>query len=552
MLTRGAALVRRPLSGLSPIPFFQGNRGLVLVTSRVRLTDIADDNRITLENLSSLDGARYLRHLGIQGAEDELRAASDTYDNHALAITLLGTYLKIFYHPPDVRHHADIKDLETDLTKPGRHARKVMASYARMYENRPELGILRALGYFDRPAEPEALRLVLPEMNPLVYQAALATLYEGRLILTSDPAKPIDCHPLIREHFAAETTEEGHSRLYEHYKKRAPQHPNTLKEMEPLFHAVYHGCKAGRHAACLVEVYRDRILRGDECYLNRKLGANAIDLSLLANFFDRRWSQPVGTLSAADQAVLVGDAGFDLRAVGRLGDAVEQMSAYLDAAIKQEDWKSAANATGNLSQLHLTLGNVPEAIANARESLKYADRSGSAFEKIISYTQLADALHQSGDSAEALRLFREAEQIQAEREPQYPILYSLQGYGYCELLLFQGETAEVIRRTSQTLLWVEKRKWLLSIGHDHLSLGRAHPAGSPESTHHLEEAVDYIRRSAFLEFLPRALLARGRADDIEEAYSISSRCGMGLYLRDPRLANFKEEAANLSHMQQPA
>ena len=38
--------------------------------------------------------------------------------------------------------------------------------------------------------------------------------------------------------------------------------------MEPLFHALYHGCNAGRHAECLVEVYRDRVLRGDECYLS--------------------------------------------------------------------------------------------------------------------------------------------------------------------------------------------------------------------------------------------------------------------------------------------
>ena len=519
------------------------NPGLVLVTTRVRLTDISDDTRIDLENLSPADGALYLKHLGIQGTDDERRAASQAYGNHALALTLLGTYLKTFCQS-DIRRRTDIKDLETDLLKPGRHAHKVMSSYARMYEGRPELNILRALGYFDRPAEPEALNLVLPETNPRDYQAALTTLHDARLILTNDRTKPIDCHPLIREHFATEASQDGHACLYEHYRKQAPQYPNTLEQMEPLFHAIYHGCQAGRHEECLVDVYRGRVLRGSEYYLNRKLGANAIDLSLLANFFETPWSQPAKTLSTADQAELIGDAGFNLRAVGRLAEAVEQMSASFAEEVKRGDCKGAANAASNLSQLHLTLGDVAEAITIARKSVAYADRSGNAFEKILSYTALADALNQSGDCAEALCWFGDAELIQVEREPQHPLLYSVQGYGYCDLLLVQGKTAEVLVRASQTLLWAEKLNWLLSIGHDHLSLGRAHPVGSPESRHHLDDAVDYIRSSGFLEFLPRALLARGRPDDIEEAYRISSRCGMGLYLRDSRLASLKKGSRN--------
>ena len=39
----------------------------------------------------------------------------------------------------------------------------------------------------------------------------------------------------------------------------------------------------------------------------------------------------------------------------------------------------------------------------------------------------ADALHQAGRRAEAEARFREAEQMQAERQPDYPLLYSLVG-----------------------------------------------------------------------------------------------------------------------------
>ena len=205
------------------------NAGMVLATTRIRLTDFADalpgetphSLSRDLENLDPADGARYLAHLGVLGQDHELRAASSDYENHALALTLLGTYLVTFLKG-DIRQRTDIPILQVDETKPGKHARKVMASYAKMYEGEPELDILRALGYFNRPAEPEALNLVMPAIENRKYRAALKRLSDARLILTSDPAKSLDCHPLVREHFAAETTREGHARLYEHYTKQAP------------------------------------------------------------------------------------------------------------------------------------------------------------------------------------------------------------------------------------------------------------------------------------------------------------------------------------------
>src|ERR1022692_2371909 len=141
-----------------------------------------------------------------------------------------------------------------------------MEGYARKFAGKPELKILRALSFFDRPAEPAALKLVLPPMSNLKYKAALKRLRDARLILTADPAVPLDCHPLIREYFAAvmrkkapDAVHGGHSRLYEYYCKQAPEQPDTLEEMTPLFYAVYHGCQAGRHQEVLIEVYYGRI-----------------------------------------------------------------------------------------------------------------------------------------------------------------------------------------------------------------------------------------------------------------------------------------------------
>ena len=65
-------------------------------------------------------------------------------------------------------------------------------------------------------------------------------------------------------------------------------------------------------------------------------------------------------------------------------------------------------------------------------------------------TTHADALHQAGRRAEAEALFAEAEAMQAEWQPQYPRLYSLRGFRYCDLRLGEAERAAWRRLFSLT------------------------------------------------------------------------------------------------------
>jgi tetratricopeptide (TPR) repeat protein len=529
------------------------NQGLVLCTTRVRL-DIPDDApralSFDLENLTPEHGAKYLQHLGVQGEEKELQQASRDCGNHALALTLLGTYLVDFLEA-DIRRRVEIRELMIDELQYGAHARRMMVAYERMFKGKPEAAIMRSLGYFDRPAEPEALRLVLPTMKEREYQAVLNRLYQARLVLSKDPCIPVDCHPLIREHFAAvmrltatEEFREGHSKLYEHYCQQAPHQPDTLDEMAPLFYAVYHGCQAGRHQEVRDEIYRGRILRGNTFYLWNVIGAFGIDLSLLTNFFENPWFRPVANLLPKNQTWVLSGAGYGLRALGRLSDALEPMRSAAERRVKEQDWRNAARNYGSLSELLLSLGQVQPAIAASRQSIDLADQSHEQFEQMSVRTILADAVFQSGDLVEAQRLFAEAERLQAERQPDYRILYSLHGFRYCDLLLEQGQTAEVIRRATESLRLAEARHWLLDIGLDHLSLGRAYSPGSPETVRHLNQAVDFMRQSGNLDDLPRALLARGSPADLDEVFRIATRSGMKLHLTDYHLVSARLAIAN--------
>jgi tetratricopeptide (TPR) repeat protein len=512
----------------------------------VRINDVPDDppraQSIDLDNLDPEHGALYLRHLGVEGTDEELRQASMAYGNHALALTLLGTYL-VDFCDKDVRRRIEIPQLMVDEVKAGAQARHVMEGYARLLAGKPELEILRALAYFDRPAEPAALKLVLPVMPSLRYKAALNRLRAARLIRTADPATPLDCHPLIREHFAAVMREtapdafrDGHSRLYEYYCGQAPDLPDTLEEMTPLFYAIYHGCQASRHQQTLRDVYVDRILRGHEVYLTRKLGAFGTDLALLINFFQSPWTVPMPSLSPADQPLVIYNSAFALRALGRLADAVDPAKAGAEDAVMQGNWENAAARYGNLSALQLALGSVSEASSVARIGVDFADRSADDIERRDSRATLADALHQAGTLEESAHLFEEAERLQTEDQPNASTLYSLRGFQYCDLLLSQGRTVDVLRRASAALAIAEQNSWLLDIGLDHISLGRAHSLGSAESVTHLNQAVDYLRRAGTMDHLPLALLARGTQRDLDEVFRIATRSGMRLHLTDYHLA----------------
>jgi tetratricopeptide (TPR) repeat protein len=397
---------------------------------------------------------------------------------------------------------------------------------------------------------------------------ALSNLRDAGLLLREegddaarDDPDDLDSHPLVREHFGAqlkaenpEAWKEAHSRLFEYFRSKATDLPDTFEEMTPLYTAVAHGCQAGRYEEAFGDVYGRRILRGEEFFSTRKLGAFGSELAAVASFFDPPWRHPVAELPESDRSFLLNEAGFDLRALGRLKEAIEPLDAGLAADRKRSDWKNAAISAGNLSELHLTIGTVARAVEYGRESVELADRSGDWECRMAFRTTLADAYHQSGRVSEAEALFVEAEKMQKEDQPEYPFLYSVRGFRYCDLLLGQGKIEEVLRRAKHGLTIAERNHWLLAIALDHLSLGRAHllwakkegRADFGKAQKELDQAVEGLRRTGRQDCLPRGLLARaelyrvkGDFDrarrDLDEASLIAARGGMGLFEADCRL-----------------
>ncbi|MFT4926009.1 MAG: tetratricopeptide (TPR) repeat protein, partial [Phenylobacterium sp.] len=375
----------------------------------------------------------------------------------------------------------------------------------------------------------------------------------------SDQSETLDCHPLVREYFTEQLKNQNsagyqsaHSRLYEYYKNLPETElPDTLEELEPLFISVAHGCLAGLHQLALDEVYWPRIQREGENYIIRKLGAFGTDLACVACFFDHTWDKPAEGLRDIWKAGVLNWAGFRLRGLGRLPEAVEPCMASVEMAKQQKNWQEAAINASNTSALYLTLGNLAQAEQFGEQSVTYADRSEDDLQRMGKRTTWADALFQSGEQEKTKDLFMAAEIIQQKRQPEFDILYALQGFRFCSLLLDLGEMDKVIKRAERTLGWAKQGLSFLANALDQLSLGKAYllktlkqnSAEFNQAEMYLNQAVEGLRKAGGMDDLPRGLLARATLytqqnnhqkawQDLDEVFESASYSQMLLHLTD--------------------
>lgn len=593
------------------------SKGLCVLTTRYSIPDLQVYWQTTVQQwrvsrLSVEAGVALLQSLGVKGSRAECAKAVEEVKGHALTLHLLGAWLRDA-HFGDIRRRRLVSYHEADMQEQGGRAFRVMDAYSNWFEREGEngqraLAVLRLLGLFDRPATAGCIDALLcaPVINGLTdvlvgiqevqWHLTLSRLEAAKILVvyrdSGNRMVAMDAHPLLREYFAWQIQTQqlvawqaAHRRIYDYLCAATldTQQP-TLDDLQPLYQAVAHGCLAGMQQETVQDVYLARILRRNERYSVQKLGAFGSDLGAIACFFEQPWKRVSPGLAEADQAWLLNEAAFLLRALGRLPEAMEPLRAGLAMRVQQKNWREAAICAGNLAELALSLGDLPGAIAVSTQAVSYADRSDEFFLRIGLRAAHADALYQAGQQETAQQHFCEAEAMQAKFQPDYPLLYSVHSFRYCDLLLALPEQAAwrqwlfkancppevggqelsrpmqachaVANRATMTLQWVMPQAWLLDIALDYLSLGRAALyevilADSATNSSHefMKDAVDGLRRAGQQGYLPGALLSRAwerciakqytgpdsAQADLDEAWEIAARGPMPLFLADIHL-----------------
>ncbi len=571
--------------------FYHGlkaEKNLVLISSRQPLKELESWDQekylnLDLKTLNELDSIQLLQNLGVKGTEKEFKKIFEEIQGHALSLILLGKLL-VNEFDGDIQMRDQLPNLWEE-EKLGNHTKKILQYYWNLWNDEtPEKALLCLLGLFDRPMgllEKEHLiknadiSNPLKLLNNLQFKKVEKGLEKAGLLLhiqdwqSSKDCQSIavsrkewDCHPLIREFVGEQFKQQhfnlfqqAHLKLFEFYQQLPEKNqPDTPEELAPLYRAVVHGCLAGEFQKALDDVYWERIKRKEEYYSTQKLGLYSEDLSALAAFFPQGWSQPVQQgLSEADQAWLLAAASFCLMSLGRLAEAIQPRQAALKIRVKTKDWENSSRTAQNLVDLMLPLGQLTEATTAAQQALDYAQQAEDLFEQTKSQAYLATALHRVGKLEESQKNFEQAEQLQKERQPNNPQLYSGAGFYYCALLLDQAteqtEIQTVLKRGKYSLEIGIANNHLITISLDQLTLARAYFKLDElkEAENYFNQAVEGVRKAGKIEFMPIFLLDRANffikinkleeaKRDLSEAKQIISRSGMKLYEVDYHLA----------------
>lgn len=562
---------------------------LCIITTRIAIHELSGHSRpavisYDVQDLAAQDGVELLKSLQVTGSDTSLLTAVNEYGCHALALHLLGNALTT-YLDGDILKRGTLDDLIDEYDEIGQHAFKVMQAYKKWLKNTPELQLLYLLGLFDHPIEIEVLEVLWKAQIPNItenipfkaWKIAIRDLREKHRLLSIHEGRSnlLDCHPLIREYFGSqlekhwpEACQQAHQKLYEYYAEQPERNlPKTLEEMRPLFNAVTHGCAAGLHQQVYDKIYVSRIHRGREAYSLKQLGAFSDELALLSNFFDSTWTSPCSNLNGIYHGALLYSAGYVLRSIGRLPEALESMQAAHTSLIEQNEWFSIANVSSSISEVHLALGEIKQSIEIAWSGAKFSHLVNDSRSQIINLSILADSYINFGHQTQALNLFKLAQELHAEYDPEYDLLYSLMGFRYCKLLIDKKLYDIAIEYASLNLEY-EGEDWysILDAALDKLTLGKALLKKSYRSEEHIHDASYWINDSlvglrdagdsemlvegilVYSEFLRFVEKYQDAYHCLLEVFDITKPCGMRLHLADYHLEmarlRFAQEKGN--------
>lgn len=551
------------------------NKGLVIITSRIKLACI-DNQYEELEKLEDFEGAELLKSFKLSGSIKDLEQISKDFDGHALALKLLGSYIKVVFDK-DITRINEIESLRDDQTKSSNQATKMLNSYKKYLERegKIELDILKILGFFDRAISFEVIdefknkSLIknindnLVEVSEIKWKYALNNLKELYLINSVD--KVLDAHPLVREYFSKYVEEnyfesyiDGHYKLYKYFEKLPKKKfPETIEEMEPLFHAIYHGSKAKKYKEVYLKIYFDRINRNQINYLINNLTANDKVLQVLANFYKVKYSKCYDGVDKELERVIRSHVAYALYTQGKINQALNLY--HLDASNynpSSEHYDYLIRNVSNIFDSYCELCKFDDIDQYYKKFNPYASLCEDPELKAIFLASYAYSHFLRGNVDTAIEIFKSSEKVILENalslekillfsgsnkmdiEKVIPKnIYSVMSFMYFELLFYNQDYVEIKKRIYNVLEHSINANWPLDIGLSYIILGKLElltEVNKKDILDYFDNGISYLRKTKDMIFLTTGLIYRAdmyisfgnlkeAKEDLEEVYDILIR-----------------------------
>ncbi|MCK4732032.1 MAG: tetratricopeptide repeat protein, partial [Methanophagales archaeon] len=534
--------------------------GLCLITTRYRLKDLDDWHERSykkrpLIDLSIPDSLLMLRRRGVKGSDEEMTEVINRYKGHALSLTSVAGYLNRYFdgdikQAPEVEFILGDKERFKDVNKLLRKYAEKMSASERIFLQifslfRQEVIEDDFAIVFRHKVKDTEFNKVLARMQELDFRDLISGLVDWRLIFYDKTKRTYTTHPLIKGYFESTFDEKikklCHKHIYQYFGLYAPEWPETLEEMQPLFEQVYHGCAAGLYDEVCDDVYWEKINRREEHFIIYKLGAWENDLSLARTFF------PEGDLSQMPlvsnnslQSWLLNEAGLALLATGRPKEAEGLFIRKTNMQSEDKDWKNASQGYRNLAVLQFLTGELESGLESAKKALNASEKAKSDWAIMVSITYLAWIHHLLGKSGEADEEFRQADELELKIESVR--LYGFAGIMYADFLFSMKRIDEAFELTRANLEICQIYNAVNEISRCYRCLGAIEKLkGNHEVAEvHLQNALELARKvgqpaleiEAMLEF-SRLHLDIGRHKDAiraaNEVQKICARTGFKLY-----------------------
>lgn len=511
-----------------------GHESFCLITSRAPLLDLIEYTSYTNRNvdrLSNADGRSLLRKIGVQGTVAQLDRLVNTWDGHALTLSLLGFYLVDRYHG-DITRITNISTPTAD-EDPEQRVQRVLRRYDEHLTEAEQI-FLKIFSVFRLPIQqsafkqvfrdktkPNALNAPLIQLSPPDFKALIQQLIKYRILRFNPHTHYYKLHPLVRNHYFKQLKEHPAIQLRPLYRSIKDYYLGqsggttttpTLDSLMPLLEVVHYICEIEAYDTAW-QFYWERISQRNRYVLIALLCAYETTIATLQEFFSNGdTSQDPLVTSATAKYLILEEIGICWAGLGYLNTSWLFYERAKAVALTAKNWEKASLINQRLSELHIFRGELSAGSAAAQESFTYAKRARNSWTQMEALVHQAIAADLQGNRDTSADLFLQAEARQQKMQNDTRHLFSWRGIAYANFLNRTGRLSHAEAVAEENLQICQEKGWLNLVGKANRTLGDINLNSGRQSNarQYYDAAIKIARSTPRLDALIESLLSRGQ------------------------------------------